>query len=43
MHFFYDLSSVGFFYSFSVDIVVSTLFGTCRFMDFMHVYFMQSY
>ena len=37
---FYDLSSLGNFYSFSVDIIVLTLFG--RFMHFMHVYFMQS-
>ena len=28
------------FYSFSVDIIVLTLFG--RFMHFMHVYFIQS-
>ena len=40
MQFFYDLSSLGNFYSFSVDIIVLTLFG--RFMHFMHVYFMQS-
>ena len=35
---FYDLSSLGNFYSFSVDIIVLTLFG--RFIHF--VYFMQS-
>ena len=38
---FYDLSSLGNFYSFSVDKIVLTLFG--RFMHFMHVYFMQSW
>ena len=38
--FFYDLSSLGNFYSFSVDIIVLTLVG--RFMHLMHVYFMQS-
>ena len=32
---FYDLSSLGNFYSFSVDIIVLTPF--CRFMRFMHV------
>ena len=37
---FYDLRRLGNFYSFSVDIIVLTLFG--RFMHFMHVYFMQS-
>ena len=36
--FFYDLSSLGNFYSFSVDIIVLTVFG--RFMHF--VYFIQS-
>ena len=36
---FYDLSTPGNFYSFSVDIIVLTLFG--RFMHFIHVYFMQ--
>ena len=41
MQFFYDLSSLGNFYSFSVDKIVLTLFG--RFMHFMHVYFMQSW
>ena len=40
MQFFYDLSSLGNFYSFSVDIIVLTLFG--RFMHLMHLYFMQS-
>ena len=40
MQFFYDLSSLGTFYSFSVDKIVLTLFG--RLMHFMHVYFMQS-
>ena len=40
MQFFYDSSSLGNFYSFSVDIIVLTLFG--RFLHFMHVYFMQS-
>ena len=35
---FYDLSSLGNFYSFSVDIIVLTVFG--RFMHF--VYFIQS-
>ena len=39
MQFFYDLSSLGNFYSFSVDIIVLTLVG--RFMHLMHVYFMQ--
>ena len=39
MQFFYDLSSLGNFYSFSVDIIVLTLFG--RFMHF--VYFIQSW
>ena len=38
MQFFYDLSSLGNFYNFSVDTIVLTLFG--RFMHF--VYFMQS-
>ena len=38
--FFYDLSSLGNFYGFSVDKIVLPLFG--RFMHFMHVYFMQS-
>ena len=38
---FYDLSSLGNFYSFSVDKIVLTLFG--RFMHFMHVYFTQSW
>ena len=38
--FFYDLSSLGNFYSFSVDIIVLTLVG--RFMHLMHVYFLQS-
>ena len=38
MQFFYDLSSLGNFYSFSVDIIVLTVFG--RFMHF--VYFIQS-
>ena len=38
MQFFNDLSSLGNFHSFSVDIIVLTLFG--RFMHFMHVYFM---
>ena len=38
MQFFYDLSSLGNFYSFSVDIIVLTLFG--RFIHF--VYFIQS-
>ena len=37
---FYDLSSLGNFYSFSVDTIVLTLFG--RFLHFMHVYFMRS-
>ena len=37
---FYDLSSLGNFYSFSVDKIVLSLFG--RFMHFMQVYFMQS-
>ena len=37
---FYDLSSLGNFYSFNVDKIVLTLFG--RFMHFKHVYFMQS-
>ena len=37
---FYDLSSLGNFYGFSVDKIVLPLFG--RFMHFMHVYFMQS-
>ena len=41
IQFFYDLSSLGNFYSFSVDKIVLTLFG--RFMHFMHVYFMQSW
>ena len=31
---FYDLSSLGNFYSFSVDLIVLTLFG--RFMHFTH-------
>ena len=35
---FYDLSSLGNFYNFSVDTIVLTLFG--RFIHF--VYFMQS-
>ena len=35
MQLFYDLSSLGNFYSFSVDIIVLTPF--CRFMRFMHV------
>ena len=39
MQFFYDLSSLGNFYSFRVDIIVLTLFG--RFMHF--VYFKQSW
>ena len=38
MQFFYDLSSLGNFYSFSVDIIVLIVFG--RFMHF--VYFIQS-
>ena len=38
--FFYDLSSLGNFYGFSVDKIVLPLFG--RFTHFMHVYFMQS-
>ena len=38
MQFFYDLSSLGNFYNFGVDIIVLTLF--LRFMHF--VYFMQS-
>ena len=38
---FYDLSSLGNFYSFSVDKIVLSLFG--RLMHFMHVYFMQSW
>ena len=33
---FYDLSSIGNFYSFSVDKIVLTLFGT--FMHLIHVY-----
>ena len=38
---FYDLSSlIGNFYSYSVDIIVSTFVG--RLMQLMHVYFMQS-
>ena len=37
---FYDLRSLGNFYSFSVDIIVLTLFG--RFMHFMHVYFIAN-
>ena len=38
---FYDLPSLGNFYSFSVHhIIVLTLFG--RFVHFMRVYFMQS-
>ena len=37
---FYDLSSLGNFYSISVGIIVLTLFG--RFLHFMHVYFMRS-
>ena len=41
MQFFYNLSSlIGNFYSFNVDIIVLTLVG--RFMQLMHVYFMQS-
>ena len=36
---FYDLSSLGNFYSFSVDIIVLLFFG--RFMHFLHVYFMH--
>ena len=40
MQFFYDLSSLGNFYSFNVDIIVLTFFGT--FIHFIHVYFMQS-
>ena len=40
MQFFYDLSSLCNFYSFSVDIIVLTLVG--RFMHLMYVYFMQS-
>ena len=40
MQFFYDLSRVGNFYSFRVDIIVLTLFG--RFMHFMPLYFIQS-
>ena len=39
MQFFYDLSSLGNFYSFSVDIIVLTLVG--RVMQLMHVYFIQ--
>ena len=38
MQFCYDLSSLGNFYSFSVEIIVLTVFG--RFMHF--VYFIQS-
>ena len=41
IQFFYDLRSLGNFYSFSVDKIVLTLFG--RFMHFMHVYFMHVY
>ena len=37
--FFYDLRTLGNFYSFSFDIIVLTLFG--RFMHFIHVYSMQ--
>ena len=37
---FYDLSSLGNYYSFSVDTIVLTLFG--RFLHFTHVYFMRS-
>ena len=40
MQFFYDLRSLGNFYSFSVVIIVLTLFG--RFMHFMHVYFIAN-
>ena len=38
--FLYNLRSPGNFYSFSVDIIVLTLFG--RFTHFMHIYLMQS-
>ena len=37
MQFFYDLSSLGNLYSFSVDIIVLTLFG--RFMHFMQSWY----